>query len=367
MKTNRHVPWSFPDFGDEEKEAACRVIDSGLLTQGNETKKFEKDIVDYIGCKNAVVVNNGTSALVAAMLAHGIGQGDEVIVPTFTFIASINSILAVGATPVLVDCDAKTFNTTPDFMKDSITNKTKAIVPVDVCGMPVDIDAFTEFAENNNLIIIEDAAEGIGAEYKKKKIGSGSFGHTVIFSFHMAKAITTIEGGCIIADDKIAKICSMIRNHGMEKKYDHKYFGLNFRITDVQSAIGRVQLKKINKYINRRNKIVEIYKDGLGEIVEYQHIPNYVSVHPNMIFGVLADKKKRDKIISYLNANGIDTRICWLPAHMQQYHSKMFNGKYPNSESIASRIINLPIGNMLEDDDINYVVDILKKSLFPKK
>ena len=358
----RNIPWSCPDIGKEEKEAAKRVIDSGMLTQGKETKAFEKDIKNYIGCKNAVVVNNGTSALITAMLAHGIGHNDEVIVPTFTFVASVNAILAVGAKPVLADSDPKTFNTTPELMEKYLTKKTKAVIPVDVAGMPINVDAFAEFAEKNNLIMIEDAAEAMGAEYKNKKIGS--FNHTAIFSFHMAKLITSVEGGCIAAsDDEIAARCSMIQNHGMLQKYDHKSFGLNFRLTDIQSAIGRVQLKKINKYLKWRNQLAKIYKEELGASFEYQEIPDYVDVHPHMIFGILAGKRKRDYIMNYLKKNGVDARVCWPPVHMQEYHKKIFHGKYPNSEHIASRIINPPIGNVLSEEYLNYVIGIFKKAL----
>lgn len=358
----RNIHWSYPDIGVEEKEAAKKVIDSGMLTQGKETESFERDIARYIGCKNAVVVNNGTSALITAMLAHGIGPGDEVIVPTFTFIASVNAVLAVGAKPVLVDCNPKTFNTTPELMKKYLTKKTKAIVPVDVAGMPVDIDAFAEFAKSNNLIMIEDAAEAIGAQYKKSKIGS--FNHTAIFSFHMAKLATSVEGGCMVASDsEITRRCALIRNQGMQKKYYHECFGFNFRITDIQSAIGRVQLTKINKYIKWRNKLAAIYTEELGKNVEYQEIPDYATVHPRMIFGVLTNKKKRDYIRQYLKNNGIDTRVCWPPVHTQEYCRKIFHGNYPNSEHIASRIINLPIGNRISEGDVNHVVRTLKKAL----
>lgn len=359
----RNVPWSPPDIGEDEKEIAKKVIDSGWLTQGKETELFEKDICDYVGCKNAIVVNSGTSALITALLAHGIGPGDEVIVPTFTFISSVNAILAIGAKPVLVDSDLKTFNTTPEFMKKSVTEKTKAIMPVDVAGMPVDIDAFKEFAEKNNLIIVEDAAEAIGAKYKNKKIGS--FEHTAILSFHMAKLVTTIEGGCIVTgDNKIAEKCSMIRNIGMQAKYDYKCFGLNLRITDVQSAIGRAQLKKIDKYLELRNKLAKVYKEGLGDSVDYQEIPDYVTLHPYMLFGVLVkNKNKRDAIIENLNQNNIGTRICWPPTHNQEYHSTIFKGSYPNAELLGSRIINLPMGNALTEEDVRYVVATFKKSL----
>ena len=308
------------------------------------------------------MVNSGTSALITALLAHGIGPGDEVIITTFTFIASVNAILSVGAKPVLVDSDLETFNTTPEIMKNVITEKTKAIIPVDVGGMSIDINAFTEFARKNNLIFIQDSAESIGAEYGGKKVGS--FDHTSVFSFHMAKLATTVEGGCVLTnDDEIAEKCRMIRNHGMQGKYDYKCFGLNFRITDIQAAIGRIQLRKLNGYIRLRNKLADIYKKGLGDKIEYQKVPDYVNVHPYMLFGILTDVEKRDSIIKLLNENGVGTRICWLPTHKQDYHRKIFEGNYPNSELLASRIINLPMGNGLTEKDVNYVVKVFNKIL----
>ena len=268
----------------------------------------------------------------------------------------------MGATPVLVDSDLGTFNTTPELMKPLITKKTKAIMPVDVAGMPIDVDAFTKFAQAHNLIIIEDAAQGLGAVYKGKKIGS--FNHTAIYSFHMAKLATTVEGGCIVTnDEKIAHTCAMIRNHGMEGRCEYKVFGLNLRINDIQSAIGRVQLRKIEKYIALRNKLVNMYKKGLGDIAEFQNIPPYVSTHPHMLFGILVDAAKRDAIIKTLNENGIGTRICWNPAHRQPYHSAIFKGNYPNADKLSSRIINVPMGNDLSEEDVQYVIDIFRKAV----
>ena len=358
----RNVSWSPPAIGEEEKKAAIAVVNSGWMTQGKKTEEFEKKLADYIGCKHAVVVNSGTSALITAMIAHGIGRGDEVLVPTLTFIASVNAISAVGATPVLVDSDLETFNTTPELMKEKITGKTKAIMPVDVAGMPIDIDSFKDFAEDNDLILVEDAAEAVGAKYKHKKIGS--FDHTSILSFHMAKLMSTIEGGCLTTnDDAVAEKCKMIRNHGMQGRYDYAVFGLNSRITDIQSAIGLEQLKKLDRHLELRNKLAKQYMDGLKGLVEFQQIPDYVTLHPWMIFGVLTEAKKRDAINKLLNDNGIGTRICWLPAHKQAYHSKLFKGSYPNAEQIASRIINPPMGNALAKEDVDYVIEKFKEAL----
>jgi dTDP-4-amino-4,6-dideoxygalactose transaminase len=354
------VPWSRPEIGEEEKGAVIRVVESGWLTQGKETKQFEEELCKYIGCKHAVVVNNGTSALIVSLLAHGIGPGDEVIVPSFTFMGSINSILAVGAKPVLVDSDLKTFNTTTDLVKEKITDKTKAIMPVDVAGMPVDIVAFEDLAKEQDLILIEDAAEALGAEYRKKRIGS--FDHTSIISFHIGKACTTIEGGCVTTNgDDVAEKLRLVRNHGMQRQYDHKMFGLNFRITDLQSAIGRVQLKKLDSFISKRIKFAGCYMKELGDMFSFQTIPEYVTLHPWMFFPILTEAKGRDKIIEWLNKNGVDTRICWPITHKQKFHSKIFkNERCPNAESISSKIITIPMGNALKQEEIDYVIRILK-------
>ena len=360
----RKLSWSPPQFGTEEKEAAIRIINSGWVTQGKETELLEKDIQKYVGIKHAVVVNNGTSALIAALLAHGIGPGDEVIAPTFTFIATINSIIAVGAKPILVDSDLETWNTTPELMEKKITARTKAIMPVDIAGLPLDSDAFEAMAKKHNLVLIQDAAHLPGAKYKGKV--AGNYNHTSTFSFHMAKAATTIEGGAVLTNnDGIASLIRQIRNHGMSAPYDVKKnihydytaFGLNFRITDIQSAIGRVQFAKIEKTIQLRNQLAKIYMEGMPQF-KFQKIPAYATRHPYMFFGMLVEPAKRKKLIDEMVAKGIDIRICWRPAHRQPYHSSLFpNAKFPNSELLSEAMLCPPLGNSMSLEDAHYVVE----------
>ena len=357
----RKIPWAPPSIGNEERKAAIKVINSEWMTQGKITESLEKKICETLGSKYAVVTNSGTSALICSLIAHGIGFGDEVIVPSFTFVATVNSILTVGAKPVLVDSDPRTFNTNPNFIKRTLTPKTRAILPVDVSGMPIDIIAFRKFAEKHNLILIEDAAEGIGGQYNNKKIGS--FGHSTIFSFHMAKVVTGIEGGCVVTDDKkIASMVRLARSHGDVGQYNSTIFGLNFRISDVHSAIALEQIKKMNRFLKHRQKIASLYKDELSSY-EFQEIPDFVTLHPYMLFAMLVTPKKRNKLKEFLWKNGVDTRICWLPVHKQPYHSKLFNqNRLPESELIYSKIINLPMGNGLSEKDANHVVDLIKKA-----
>jgi len=359
MKKLHKISWAEPCIEKEEHNAIQKVINSNWLTQGPITEKLEKKICQTVDSKYAIVVNNGTSALICSLLAHGIGPNDEVIVPSFTFAATVNAIISVGAKPVLVDSDPKTFNTEIDFVKKKITKKTKAIIPVDVSGMPVDVDSFREFTDKKNLILIQDSAEGIGAKYKQKNIGS--FGHSTIFSFHMAKVVSGIEGGCIVTNDnKIAQKSRLIRSHGDANQYDHRVYGLNFRISDLHSSIILEQFKKINKFLKHRQLIAKIYKNELNNF-EFQEVPNFVSCHPYMLFALLTPKKIRNNLNKYLNKNGIETRICWPPIHKQVYHSRIFKGSFPNSEYIHSKIINLPMGNGLTENNALHIVELIKK------
>lgn len=359
MRRIHKISWAEPSIEQEEFTAIKKVMNSRWLTQGPITQKLEKKISQIIGSKYAVITNNGTSSLICSLMAHEIGPGDEVIVPSFTFVATVNSIISVGAKPILVDCDPKTFNTDVDFVRKKITKKTKAIMPVDVAGMPIDIDKFKELCKEKNLILIQDSAESIGAKYKKKNVGS--FGHSTVFSFHMAKVVAGIEGGCIVTDDyEIAQKAKLIRSHGDANQYDHKVFGLNFRISDLHSAIILQQLQKMGKFLKHRHAISKIYKTELNNF-EFQEIPQYVSRHPFMLFAILTPKKTRKNLNQFLNKNGIETRICWPPIHKQSFHSHIFKGKFPNSDEIFSKILNLPMGNGLTEENAMYVIEIIKK------
>ena len=210
--------------------------------------------------------------------------------------------------------------------------------------------------------MIEDAAEGIGAKYKNKKIGS--FDHTTIFSFHMAKVVAGIEGGCIATNDKkIANKTRLIRSHGDVGDYNSTVFGLNFRISDIHAALALAQLKQINQFLKHRQNLAKIYKDELHNF-EFQRIPDYVTLHPYMLFAILLDSKKRNSLRKFLSKNQIDTRICWPPTHKQPFHSNLFRDqKLPNSEKIFSKILNLPMGNGLTETNIHHVAKMINKYL----
>ncbi len=359
------VPWSPPLFEEADLESAIQVIRSCWMTQGKQTAAFEEETAALCGSKYAVAVCNGTAALMAALLACEIGPGDEVLVPTMTFIATVNSVIAVGAKPILVDCDPRTLNVTPELLQSKLTPKTKAILFVDVYGMPCDIDGIAAFAKKHNLRLIEDGAQAIGAGYKGKPVGS--FGHLTIISFHMAKLVPTVEGGCILTDDEnLAVRMKQIRNHGMAGQYQFVAFGLNLRITDIQSAMGRSQLKKLAKMLELRQALVDQYQDGLKGLVEFQHVPDYVTTHPHMIFSVfLKDRAQRDRVNAYVKEHGVDTRICWTPTHLQPYHKTLLadQGAFPNAEKLGERGLSLPLGNALTPEEVAYAVRITKEAL----
>lgn len=362
-----NIAWSSPNIGNEEKKAVLRIMDSGWLSQGPETQSFEKELGAFVGNKYCVVVNNGTSALIASLLAHGIGKGDEVIVPAHTFIASVNSILAVGAKPVLADVDPLTWNLTPNLAKRYITKKTKAVLPVNVAGMPVDIYGFQDLARKKKITLIVDSAESFGGEYNSHLIGDSHFEHTCIFSFHTAKQLSTIEGGCIFTDNpEVYERCRMIRDHGMKGRYNFVTFGLNFRTTDIQSAIGREQLRKVPKALKHRARCVDLYKEYLKDYFDYQSIPAYVTKHPHLFFGILTrlfgtSGNKRDTLLAALDRAGINTRLCWPYILDQPFHKKLFKGEYPVSRNLSERIITLPLSNTIPFEDIKKVCDAINE------
>jgi perosamine synthetase len=363
--SSKKIPWSIPDISINEEEAVAQVMKSKWLGMGPKTKELEKNICDYTRARSCIVVNNGTSALITALIANGIGPGEKVLVPTYTFIATVNSVIAIGARPILVDCDPTTFNVSIESLVNTLNENpdSKCLIFVDVAGLPADIDQIREIAQKRNLVLIEDAAEAFGAEYEHKKIGS--FDHTAIFSFHVAKQMTMVEGGAVVTGNlETAERCRLIRSHGEGKeKYIHIDIGLNFRPTDIQSALGITQLTKVEEYLSLRKKIADIYISNLENLVDFQRIPEYVTRHPWMLFMCLTkDNRERDALNKFINERGIDTRIPWPPAHIQPYHrSKLGPSNCPNAEKVYERVLSLPIGNAISEADAHIVVQEVKK------
>ncbi len=245
------IPIAKPIIGDDEIQAVAEVLESGMLAQGRVVEEFETAFVEYVGVKNAIAVSNGTISLDIALKSLGIKQGDEVIVPSFTFISTANAVLFQGAKPVFADIDERTFNMNPEDVLEKISDRTRAIIGVHLFGHPFDVKEIREICEDYHLYLIEDCAQAHGAEYEGKKVGG--FGIAGCFSFYATKSITTGEGGLITTDsEKIAKVCRLLRNHGESQKYYHTMLGYNYRMTDIQAAIGVAQLKKLDALNEKR-------------------------------------------------------------------------------------------------------------------
>ncbi|MHA1335737.1 MAG: DegT/DnrJ/EryC1/StrS family aminotransferase [Promethearchaeota archaeon] len=266
------------DISQEEKDEVLRVLDSKLLTllAGNVVETFEREFAEYIGVKHAIGVNSGTAALHTAIASLDIGPGDEVIVSPFTFIATASSVLQNNAIPIFADIDEKTYNIDPESVKEVITERTKAIIPVHLAGISADMDPLMEIAEDYKLYIIEDACQSHGALYKGKKVGS--IGHLGTFSFYPSKNMTTGEGGMITTnDDELARQCRLIRHHGEPSWYIYNRLGWNYRMTEIQGAIGRAQLRKLDTFIKKRNENAKYLSAAVENIdgIEPPFIPDY--------------------------------------------------------------------------------------------
>jgi perosamine synthetase len=344
-----------PQIGDEEKKAVMEVLDSGMIAQGPRTKAFEEAFAEMCGVKHAVATSSGTTALHVALLANGIGPGDEVITSAFTFIASANSILFTGARPVFVDIDPRTFNLHPDMIEAAITPKTKAIMPVHLYGLACDMDPILRIAEKHNLAVIEDACQSHGAAYKGKKVGS--FG-TGTFSLYPTKNITSGEGGMITTNDSVVdEKCRVIRQHGMRRRYYHDELGFNFRMTDVHAAIGLAQLKKLEKFNAQRQANGKFLSENLkGVVVPY--IPEG-QTHVFHQYTVRVSGGKRDALRAHLQERGVGSEVYYpVPIHQQSFYVSELGYKdiLPETESAALEVLSLPVHAGLSAADLETIV-----------
>ncbi|MBP2031236.1 dTDP-4-amino-4,6-dideoxygalactose transaminase [Methanohalophilus levihalophilus] len=351
-----------PDIGQDEIEAVTEVMKSGMIASGPQVTEFEKEFASYIGTKHAVAVNSGTAALHAALLANDIGKGDEVITTPFTFIATGNSILFTGAKPVFADIDPISFNIDPDLIEDKITDKTKAIMPVHLYGNPAEMKIIMEIADEYDLAIIEDACQAHGAEYNKKKVGSFGCG---AFSFYPTKNMTTGEGGIITTnDDEVAEKARMIRAHGSRERYMHEMLGYNLRMTDISAAIGRVQLKKLDTYIQKRRDNARLLNEEFGDL-EGITAPVEDTNARHVYHQYTVRVKNRTKVIESLKDSDIGYGIHYpLPLHKQPYYLSLgYKDNLPLSEKTAEEVISLPVHPALGESELLQVIKAMKRGL----
>lgn len=362
MEKNR-IPVSEPFLnGNEEKYVLECVRSSWISSLGRFIPQFEEGFAKFCGSKHGVAVMNGTVALQLALAALGIREGDEVIVPDLTFVATANAVRYLGAKPVFVDSEMETWNIRTEKIAAAVTKKTKAIIPVHLYGHPCDMDAIMQIAKKHNLFVIEDAAEAHGAEYKGRK--AGSIGDIGCFSFYGNKIITTGEGGmCITNDGKLAERMHFLKDHAMrpEKRYWHPEIGFNFRMTNVQAAIGVAQLEQIEKFIAIKRRNAQLYGSLLQKISGLTLQPETPwAKNVYWMHSVLVDEKEfgcsRDELMQKLKAKGIDTRPFFYPMHqLPMYSSGYSDEDFPVATELSRRGINLPSSAKLSEGDIRHV------------
>jgi dTDP-4-amino-4,6-dideoxygalactose transaminase len=355
-----HIQISKPNITDAEKAAVMEVMESGFLAQGPRTALFEERFAKLCGVKHAIAVSNGTCALQIALLANDIGPGDEVITTPFTFMATANAILFAGAKPVFVDIESDTFNIDPEQIEAAITPKTKAIMPVHLYGHMCNMDRIQAIADLHGLKIIEDACQSVKAYYKGKY--AGSYG-TGTFSFYATKNLMTGEGGMITTnDDAVAEKCRMIRSHGMKQRYYHDMIGYNFRMMDLQAAIGLVQLDRLETmmarrrfnagYLNQHIETVTTPKVQKG----CEHVWHQYTVKVN-------GGRKRDDVVKHMNNAGIDVGIYYpVPVHKQKSIQGLVGDvRMPVAEKMSVEVLSLPVHPLLSEEDLDKIVTEINK------
>jgi len=341
------IPVASPIIDENEARAVYDVVKSGWISMGKKVIEFEKLACDYIGVKHAIAMNNGTSTLHSLLLALDIGPGDEVIVPTLTYISSVNVILYVGATPVFCDNNPNTFNVDLEHIKEKISKNTKAFMTVDMKGQPVDYDKFCSLSQETGIPFISDSAESYGAVYKGNKIGDQALAHS--FSFFANKNITTGEGGMVTTNDsKLATKLRIIRNQGQEGRYNHTLLGQNYRMTDVLASIGIEQFKRIDNILDRKVLIAKNYDSAFDQIdqITVPFVPNYIHRPSWYLYSISMDNDIRYKLIENFKKKNIDYRISFPPVHIQPYYVNLYNyneNDFPNAFFSYSTFLDIPI------------------------
>ncbi|MFW9800367.1 MAG: DegT/DnrJ/EryC1/StrS family aminotransferase [Candidatus Thorarchaeota archaeon] len=374
------IPVAKPIIDDQEISAVSEVLQSGMLAEGKASREFERQFAEYIGTKYATVTNNGTTALSTALEAMNIQPGDEVITTPFTFIASANTIAMIGAVPVFVDVNLETYNIDPDLIEAAITDRTRAIMPVHIFGMPCEMGQIMEIAEKHNLLVIEDACQAHGATVDGKMVGS--IGHVGTFSFYATKNLMTGEGGMITTnDEQLMERCLMIKNHGRgpEGGYTHYRIGYNYRMLDFVAAIGSVQLGRMNEVVQRRRENAKRYDEFLAEFD--QASPQVTLEGMQSAYHVYAprlstDAIQRNELIQNLRQEGIGARPVYaIPCHRQETYQKISEWRWarfveypnyssialPNSEEIANQHFEIPVHPGVNEKNIGHIVGTLRK------
>ncbi len=356
-----------PVIEDDDINNVIEVLKSKWLVHGPVVEEFERRFANYIGVKHALAVMNGTIALYLILTALDIGQGDEVIVPDFTFIATANTVLMRGAKPVFADIELDTYNIDPDDVLEKITNKTKAIIAVHLYGHPANMKDLLEIAEDYKLYVIEDAAQAHGAEIHGIKVGS--MGHAAAFSFYATKNMTTGEGGMITTNiEWIASRIRLLRDHGQEAKYYHVTLGGNYRMTAIQAALGISQLEKLDRLNEARAKNAEYLISSLKDITSIRLPtvkPGYKHVWHQFVIWVKDEHPLgRDKLVEELRKRGIQTAIHYpYPIHLQPLYRALGypNNICPRATEASKHVLSIPVHPLLTKNELDYIIQAIKE------
>ena len=365
------IPINKPQIDEKEIDVVVKVLKSGVLTahQGNGpmVKRFESKFARFVGAKHAVAVNSGTAALHMALLATGITSGDEVILPSFTFTGTAEAVALIGAKPVFADINPYTYNIDAEKIEDAITEKTRAIMPVDLYGLPADMQAVKEIATKHDLIVVEDAAQAHGALYKGKP--PGHFADVACWSFYASKNMTTGEGGMVTTNnDEIAEKLRYVRAHGEKESYRSFTIGHNYRMPEIEAAIGCAQLVKLPGFLEKRRRNAEVLTEKLGMINELQlpHEPRDYK-HSWYLYTVRlknSDATVRDKLVGMLQKRGIGAAVYYhTPIHLMPYYRQFGEYHLPETEKAAQQVFSLPVHPGVTSEEINYIASTVKEEL----
>ncbi len=368
------IPLSRPDLDETDLEAVCRVLRSDILSLGPTGPAFEEAIASYTGARHAVAVNSGTSGLHLAVIALGIGAGDEVVTTPFSFVASTNCFLFEGAKPVFADIDPDTWDLDPAAAEAAITDRTRALLPVHVFGRPCKIEAIVALGRRRGLAVLEDPCESLGSTVGGKM--TGTFGDAGVYAFYPNKQITTGEGGVIVTDrEEIASLCRSLRNQGRGPGggwLEHERMGFNYRLADLNAGLGLSQLRRIESFIEMRSRVHALYGEALADV------PGVVLPAPPrpgeriswFVYVVrLADRftrEDRDRVLAELRRRGIACRNYFVPIHLQPYMRERFGfreGMFPVAEAVSARTISLPFHNRLTEREISETVSALRAAI----
>jgi perosamine synthetase len=362
------IPINKPILGEEEEAAVKAVLSSGKLTDasfegGRFVREFESKVRRLVGTKHAVAVNSGTAALHSVLLALGVGKGDEVVVPSFTFVATANVVLACGAKPVFVDTGAD-YNIAPSAMRKAFTKKTKAVIPVHLYGFPADMDEIREFASARSVQVVEDAAESLGATYKGKQTGSLSLAGC--FSMYATKVVTSGEGGAVSTDsEEFAEKLRLVRNHGMMHGYDTRHLGFNYRLPELAAAVASVQMDKLGVFLKTRERNVRLLEETTGGIEGSSFTQRSSDRTHAYYLYTLYLKKNRDKVVEDLIKAGIGAAVYFkTPVHRTPLYLDLGYGgvKLKNTEAAAGHVLSLPVHPGLGREEVGRVAEAFAAS-----